>query len=288
MKFKGKVFVSLLLTLSFFLAAASGIALYLSPRGRIANWTEWTLLGLTRTEWTDLHLIGMAVMLITGLLHLFWFNWKVLLSYLGKRVSGTLRHPVELALSVALFVVLFVGVRAEVPGLYGFTTLRNTILDSYEKVEYQPPIPHAEELALTAFSQQVLNRPFSEMKTALESNGWSVEEGNETMAAFAARHEVSPNDVFKLLEPLQPVGKVEANGDPAASTSSFQHGGGYGMMTLDQFCAKEGITVGAASWALGLLGVEQPRAGATLLDLSQGTGYRPGELAEAVLQKIRS
>ena len=48
MKFRTKGFVSLLLALTFLVASFSGVILYLTPRGRVANWTGWTMLGLDK------------------------------------------------------------------------------------------------------------------------------------------------------------------------------------------------------------------------------------------------
>ncbi|MDI9444793.1 MAG: DUF4405 domain-containing protein, partial [Planctomycetota bacterium] len=49
-----KGFTSLFLTLTFGAVASSGAILYLTPRGRVANWTDWTMLGLSKDEWAAL------------------------------------------------------------------------------------------------------------------------------------------------------------------------------------------------------------------------------------------
>ena len=43
-RFNWRGFFSLLLFGSFSLLAFSGIILYVTPKGRVANWTGWTLL----------------------------------------------------------------------------------------------------------------------------------------------------------------------------------------------------------------------------------------------------
>jgi hypothetical protein len=42
--------------LSFLALAISGAVLWVSPPGRIANWTDWAMLGLRKSEWIDLHI----------------------------------------------------------------------------------------------------------------------------------------------------------------------------------------------------------------------------------------
>jgi len=49
--FNWRGFTSLLLAAGFLILAGSGLVLYASPRGRVANWTDWEVLGLTKHEW---------------------------------------------------------------------------------------------------------------------------------------------------------------------------------------------------------------------------------------------
>jgi hypothetical protein len=42
-------FASLLTTFSFIVMSISGILLFIVPQGRIAEWTDWRMLGLTKS-----------------------------------------------------------------------------------------------------------------------------------------------------------------------------------------------------------------------------------------------
>jgi len=53
MKQRLKIFTSFLLTWTFLAVSISGLALYLSPKGRIANWIQWHLWGYTKEEWGE-------------------------------------------------------------------------------------------------------------------------------------------------------------------------------------------------------------------------------------------
>ena len=55
--FHWRGFFSLLLFASFTLLAVSGIVLYFSPKGRVANWTGWTVLKLYKEEWSSVHIV---------------------------------------------------------------------------------------------------------------------------------------------------------------------------------------------------------------------------------------
>jgi len=49
-RFNVRGFTSLTLTLAFLVMLISGIVLYVTPRGRTANWTGWTMLGLEKDQ----------------------------------------------------------------------------------------------------------------------------------------------------------------------------------------------------------------------------------------------
>ncbi len=46
-QFKIRAFTAMMMLLSFVLETISGIVLYIVPPGRVANWTNWKIWGLT-------------------------------------------------------------------------------------------------------------------------------------------------------------------------------------------------------------------------------------------------
>ena len=87
-KFKTKSFATFTVAWMFLILTFSGVILYFTPSGRIANWTSWTLLGLLKEEWQGLHNLFAILFVLFIVLHLF-FNWKVLMSYFkSKAVEG--------------------------------------------------------------------------------------------------------------------------------------------------------------------------------------------------------
>jgi len=74
-RFHWRAFVTLYVTLSFVLLAASGIVLYVAPPGRVANWSRWTLGALDRHGWQAVHTVFALLFVLAGAFHL-WFNWR--------------------------------------------------------------------------------------------------------------------------------------------------------------------------------------------------------------------
>ncbi|MBE0460642.1 MAG: DUF4405 domain-containing protein, partial [Candidatus Aminicenantes bacterium] len=64
---KFRAFISLSILWSFLVEAISGIVLYITPVGRVANWTNWKFLGLTKQNWEAIHTIfGYVFLLFAG------------------------------------------------------------------------------------------------------------------------------------------------------------------------------------------------------------------------------
>lgn len=79
-KFSWKSFISFGLFFYFFVIFFSGIILYIAPPGRIANWTNWELIGLTKSQWQTMHTNFSYLFAILSIFHLFTANsaWKLI------------------------------------------------------------------------------------------------------------------------------------------------------------------------------------------------------------------
>ena len=114
MKFQKRGFTSLLLTLSFLVATVSGIVLYLTPRGRTANWTDWSILGLSKHDWSAIHINTCLLLLIVAAVHLF-LNWVVFRSYIKKMAAKGLQLKQETILAVLLTALVTAGAYFDIP-----------------------------------------------------------------------------------------------------------------------------------------------------------------------------
>ena len=94
-RFHTRGFTSLLTTCSFLLLAITGIVLYISPKGRVAHWTGWTVLGIDKEQWSDIHMIASLLFLISAAFHLY-FNWRIFWGYIKKRLEASLNLKLEM------------------------------------------------------------------------------------------------------------------------------------------------------------------------------------------------
>ena len=129
--------------------------LYASPPGRYAHWVNWTILGFTKEGWQAIHTVFSYTFVILSVFHLFTINWKAFLSYLKSKTKTGLNKKWEFYLSTLLTLVFFFGTIYSIPPFKSVIDLGEHLTASWEKVEEEPPIPHAELLTLTELAEQL-------------------------------------------------------------------------------------------------------------------------------------
>jgi len=90
-------FISILLSLAFLVAVATGIVLWLSHSPET--------FGIGKGVWKHCHIFVSLLMLLAGVLH-FWLNWLVYWGYLWQQSAGRLNQKRELALALTVIVAV--------------------------------------------------------------------------------------------------------------------------------------------------------------------------------------
>jgi len=200
-KFTLKKAVSLTLALSFTVMSYTGIMLFLTPKGKIANWTEWTLLGLSKTQYTDLHITSMFVLLTFGIWHIY-YNWKPLVSYLKNSTRRITLLKKEFLFALGLNALFVGGTLMHVPPMQSIVDLNTRIKNYWEQQKGAPPFGHAEEATLASLA------PFSgiDAQTALKrlhDAGIRVESAAQTLQQIADQNGMTAQRVYEIMAPKQ-------------------------------------------------------------------------------------
>jgi hypothetical protein len=131
-RFSAKGFTSLLLACSFLVMGVSGILLYVTPRGRLANWTDWTLFGLGKEGWAAVHIMGSLLFLIVAAVHL-TLNWTMFWGYVKKKAVAGLNLKREMALAAAITAAIVAGTLYGLPPFSTVVAWRHEIKDYWER-----------------------------------------------------------------------------------------------------------------------------------------------------------
>jgi len=271
--FNWRAFVSVLTALSFIGMAFTGVILFVVPPGRIANWSGWTLLALTKHQWIGLHDWFSIIFVVASVFHVY-LNWKLFVSYFKSKVSKAFALRAEWALALVVCIAVFFGTLGDVAPFSSLLVWNENIKHSWDSPQQRAPIPHAELLTLTELAEQVRDVDLETMLTNLKANGIEVESTDVVLGELAESYNMTPARLYNIALGQTRPGKgyggpgqggrqgQGGHGAGGPGGGSSQHtvtqadigaeharGGavrGIGQMTLKEYCSQMGLDVNKA------------------------------------------
>ena len=273
-EFRFRAFVSLLTGFSFVALAITGVVLYITPPGRIANWTNWTFWGLTKHQWSALHICFSALFLIASILHI-WLNFKPLINYFVNKAQAASKFRVEWLVAIMICGIVFAGVMKPFAPFSSLLTLNDRIKLSWEKPQQHAPVPHAELLTIEELAKTAEMEPETMLQN-LDAGGIKANL-SDIFGAIAEQSGLSPNELFVIATGTapSPQGGGYHGGDRAGSAQQ----GGVGQQTLAQACASMGIDEPAAIETLQKAGI-QVSGKKTIRQIANENGVHPSRIRQ--------
>jgi hypothetical protein len=241
-KFRLRSFISLYITLSFIIITLSGVILFSSPSGRVANWSNWRYLGLLKSQWQAIHTIFTFLFVIAALFHLI-YNWKPLMIYIRTKINSQLRLRSEIFFVGTLVIIVFY---LTTTGSIPFSSIMNlgqNLKDSWSAQSIEPPVPHAEELTIHKFAATI-NMDYGALENKLASKGIKITSDSASIKEISNQNGISPSQFYNYVK--ESFGK---------SISSTGEGREYGRKTVQQLCAEFHISVDEGLNKLKLNGI---------------------------------
>ncbi len=244
-RFQWRAFVSVTSMLSFLGMSVTGVVLFVTPPGRIAHWTSWTLSGLTKDQWGALHIWFSLVFLVTAAFHLY-LNWKPLIAYFRNRARRTFALRWEWVLSLALCALVLVGTLGEVIPFSNVLALNERIKHRWDRPAQRAPVPHAELMTLNEVAEKVKGLDVETMIHNLQESGIEVKSSDAIVGELAQQNDVTPHRLYATATG-EGRGVRGGGGNRHFSDGSSRRGGfGIGRLTLRQYCDQEQLDVEAA------------------------------------------
>jgi hypothetical protein len=265
-KFSWKAFVSFYMAASFLVLTLSGLVLYVAPPGRVANWSVWTLIALSKAQWQAVHTVFSLIFVVAGSFHLF-FNWKVLVAYVKTKVHDGVRMKRELGFAGSAALLLAALTIAGVPPFSTVMAVGDDLKNAWTVPTNEPPLPHAEELTVEKLAETV-KMPADKAWQNLADRGVAAEAG-QTIQQIATANSLTPQQVFQKMQ--------SADAKPQASLG----GGGWGRKTVDDICRQYLIPVDTGLARLRDAGFDA-QATTSLKDLALGAKKTPVEIAKII------
>jgi len=216
--FSFRAFVSVLATLSFIGAAVSGSILFITPPGRIANWTNWKFWSLTKHQWGDLHIWFCLTFLITALLHIY-LNIKPLLNYFKSRVTRKFSFRAEWLAALIICGVILTGTLAYVPPFSTLIDWDSAFKESWGDNASKAPIPHAELMTLPQIAKKT-GGDLDQMLTNLKEKNITPESLDITLEELGNKLNMQPSELYNIA-----IGNTAKPGSGACGSGANQGGG---------------------------------------------------------------
>jgi len=223
---------SVLIAASFVILVLSGIMLFVSPPGRIANWTDWTLLGLRRQEWIALHICFSLLFLVVAIFHVV-FNWRPMVSYFKNRMTRRASFRWEWVVASGICALVFAGTRFNMPPFSSLLAFNEQVKEIWDTAEQRAPIPHAELLTLAELAKQA-GVGTATATSRLQQKGITGVSPEIVVRDLAERNQRPAQQIYEMI--------LEANSTSGVGSPTGQGAtGGPGWMTLAQYCSTKGI-----------------------------------------------
>jgi len=291
-EFSWRAFASVLTTVSFVAMTFTGVILFVVPPGRVANWTGWTLMALTKHQWVALHVWFSNIFVVASILHVY-FNWKPLVNYFKDKVNKGFALRGEWAAAVVVSAVVFAFTLAEVAPFSSLMEWNEEIKHSWEAPSERAPIPHAELLTLAELAEQAPDVDLDTMLANLKAKGIEVDSPNVVLGEVAEGLKMTPMQLYDLAlgRPSGGRGRGGGRGGQGGGAGQFDDphvgvdanhvpsGRGFGRLTLKQHCDQMGLDANACVERLKKAGFEAA-PGMTMRAIADAAGVHPSEVRD--------
>ncbi len=216
--------------ISFILVIVTSVILYIAPHGRVANWADWRFWGMTKTEWTNIHINLGMLFLFAILLHAY-YNWKPIMSYMKNKARSFRMFTPSFNTGLVLSAVFIVGTLLYIPPFSTFIDFSETIKEDAAEFWGEPPYGHAELSSLSTFASKMgydLDQGLAQLRDA----GVEFEDASQTLLEIADQNGLSPNAIYLIMRPEETGEVLEL---PATSPE------GLGNLTVAAFSQKYGL-----------------------------------------------
>lgn len=275
--------VSLTTLLSFLLMCYTGLIIIIVPEGRVAYWSNWSLLGLNKEQYGQIHTTSSLLFLIVSILHIY-LNWKAIMLYLKNKAKNFILFTPNFVVSMVIVLLVYFGSYYKTSPFVNLFVWQSDIDDYWADTYGEPPYGHAELSPLSGFAKKI-GVDIKKAEEILRKNNIKYSNSSETVLQIAAKNQKSPQDIYLLIK------DAKADIDKTTENSQFssverpKEGSGLGKKTLKLVIEKYQLNEQKVYSFLTTEGVKfTPES--TMSEISSQKGVAPMELYE-LLEKVK-
>jgi len=265
---------SLTMLISFVLCILTSAILYIVPHGRVAYWSNWELWGLSKTQWSELHLNLGLLLLLAGFLHVY-YNWRSITAYLKNKSKGIKVFTINFNIALVLTLIVGFGTYFPIPPMSTIINISESIKDSAGIKYGEPPYGHAELSSLKRFVR-IVGLDLAKSIELLQQAGIQLENEAQTINDIAIKNNLTPKQVYKIIKPAF---QKDASGSHSVVPNLPPPG--FGRKKLSEVCTEFGLELPETINVLTKKGVKSD-PGQSIKEIAAENNIEPMDIFEII------
>ncbi len=189
--------VSVLMLYSMIVMSYTGIMLFIAPEGKVAYWVDWTMFGMSKTQFGDLHVTFMILFVIISIIHIY-YNWSSLVSYFKNKSRNFIFFTKYNLTAIGVTFVFIVGTLTLSQPFKTVLDFQSDIKQYWGDELGRPPYGHAELSSLKKFSKKE-GYDLQLVLEALEEEGIKVNSEKDNLKKIAKENGITPAKVYDVI-----------------------------------------------------------------------------------------
>ena len=268
-----KKLVSLISFFSLFFLLLTALVVYVEPSARVASWSNWTFLGLSRHHWDGAHL-GMGLLFVVSSFVQTLLRREELFDLLRNDDGVLVIFTKPFLLGLVLTTVAFAWALTGLPPVGQLVSLSGYIKERAVDTYGEPPYSMAERSTLEDLARR-MGMDGDKALALLRLRNIKAENARLTLEQIARQNGVAPGGVFEALRMV-----MEPSGGGAAGLPKDPPPG-LGRRKLSDICEEYGLDQASAVARLAAAGLKaQPSW--TLSETARANNVLPTVVYEAL------
>jgi len=192
-----KKIISLLMLWSMLVMTYTGIMLFIAPEGRVAYWVNWSMLGMGKSEFGNMHVSFMVLFVVITVFHIY-FNWKPLISYMKDQSKKFIFFSKENIIALVIMLVFITGSLTVSQPFSSLFQLGKDFKHYWADELGKPPYGHAELSSLKTFCKR-MGYDLNEAVSALDEAGIKVENKRDNLQKIAEANNITPAKIYDVI-----------------------------------------------------------------------------------------
>jgi NACalpha-BTF3-like transcription factor len=249
----------------------TGLILIIVPEGMVAYWAGWQLLGLTKSQYSELHTATSLLFLLASILHIY-LNWKAIVQYMKNKAKNFVLFTPNFIAALIITSAVFLGAYYKVSPFSDLFIWQSDIDDYWADRYGEPPFGHAELVGLKNFTKK-LDLDFNKVEEILKSNSIVYDSPNETILQIAKKNNMTPQDLYLKIKDA----KVPKDDEKSTEDKIPAEGSGLGNKSFSLVIEKYGLDREMVAKNLKKAGVEF-NENSLMKDMASQIGVTPIDL----------